>query len=82
VQRELHAHNLKVLKRVAPKPIDQGSRESFAEAFGVTIQEQLDAEAFLRDWAFPLEGDDYEPDWFDAVHWTASPYGRDAYDAL
>jgi hypothetical protein len=82
VQRELHAHNLKVLKRVAPKPIGLGSRESFAEAFGVTIQEQLDAEAFLRDWAFPLEGDDYEPDWFDAVHWTASPYGRDAYGAL
>lgn len=52
VQPELRRLGLKIIQRVAPKPITPEARSSFAQAFGVPVELQLSYEQELREWTF------------------------------
>jgi hypothetical protein len=55
VHRELKALNLKQLCKVNPTPISDASRTSFALAFGMCIQDQLELEQFFKSWCFDID---------------------------
>lgn len=62
---ELKAMNLRQLTRLDPQPITDVARESFAKAFGISVEDQVELENFLRNWEFSLSGaipltDDYD----------------------
>jgi hypothetical protein len=72
VNRELRAMNLKQLERLNPQPITDTARISFARAFGITVEEQLEMEQFLDSWKFPITGcQDLQAD-YDVTSWSLS----------
>jgi hypothetical protein len=72
VNRELRAMNLKQLERLNPQPITDTARMSFARAFGITAEEQLEMEQFLDSWTFPITGcQDLQAD-YDVTSWSLS----------
>jgi hypothetical protein len=72
VNRELQAMNLKQLERLDPQPITDTARMSFARAFGISVEEQLEMEQFLDSWKFPITGcQDLQAD-YDVTSWSLS----------
>jgi len=56
VRRELQALGLKQLSKLKPQRITSEARESFATAFGVSVDDQLHWERFLEGWEFNIHG--------------------------
>jgi len=57
INKELHTFNMKHLNRLGPQAIATEARVSFAAAFGVTIDEQIEMEKCLDKWTIELTGD-------------------------
>lgn len=71
---ELQAMGLKQLERLAPKTITDCARESFARAFGVSIEMQLELEQFFSSWTFTVCGtEDLGPD-IDVATWRKTSF--------
>jgi hypothetical protein len=72
VNRELRAMNLKQLERLDPQPITDTARMSFARAFDISVEEQLEMESYLDSWTFPITGcQDLQSD-YDVPSWSLS----------
>lgn len=56
IGRELKEFNLRKLEAIKPLPITDVARLSYARAFGVSPQRQLEQEKFLKQWSFSVEG--------------------------
>jgi hypothetical protein len=73
LHRELKALNMKQLEKRDPQPITPDARWSFYRAFGITPDDQVVAEDFLRTWSFSLLGDLTLPVDIDIQNWTSGP---------
>lgn len=69
VSLELKAMNLRQLERLDPRPITDAARESFAIAFNISVEEQLELEEFLANWAFSTSGAEFLTDDYDVATW-------------
>lgn len=80
IYRELRSMNLRQLTRLEPQPITDEARLSFAEAFGISVDEQYALELFLSRWTFALDGDTRLMDDINIAQWTLVNYiGPDLY---
>jgi hypothetical protein len=80
VHRELRALNMKQLRKRDPQPVTDEARLSYMRAFGVSVQDQLAQEAWLRSWRFSLLGDDFLAEDMDVSTWTrANPFSQEVY---
>jgi len=80
LNRELKLFNLKHLAKIDPPKITDQARETFAEAFGVSVTEQLRYEKSLREWRFNLAGREQMPQEWDVANWIWCPsHSPEAY---
>jgi len=70
LHRELKYHGLPGLAKVTPKPITDLARQSFSEAFGISVDEQLNYERHFSQVQLELGGDQVVGIEVDVTNWA------------
>lgn len=79
VRNELGKSKVTKLPVCKPLPISDEARQSFQLAFGVSVDEQLHWEAYLRGWQFSLEGGHDERTPVDVDNWLWESWHDERY---
>lgn len=69
VRHEIGKSSLSQLPRLDPTPISDDTRLSFSLAFGITVDEQLSYEEYLRNWVFEFDDYQQQPEPVDVPNW-------------
>lgn len=76
LHRELKYHGLPGLAKVRPRPITDLARQSYAECFGVSVEEQIEQERFFSIVQLELGGDEVVGHEIDVTGWVPNQVAR------